>query len=124
VDDKSQDRDIDALIDRLRAVQKRSPSEKPALPKKPTAEEVFVEQSDAHHPHGFGQKLALPGLCNSEGWYWSWDPRAGHYPISVWCGRPTGHAGSHQARDGFNIHRHKVKVFQWNDDAPEHPAHS
>jgi hypothetical protein len=109
--------DLDDLIQRLRSEQKVGPAPR-TLPKRPEAKETLVNASDIPHHQFFGQKVDGGDTCNHEGWYWSWDPRAGHFPISVWCGRPKAHDGLHEARTGITLHRHKIKVLQWEDAAP------
>jgi hypothetical protein len=120
VDEDLSDRpnDLDELILRLRSLQRLTEPPHRNLPKRPDAKEALVDVSDIPHRQGFGQKIAGRDACNHEGWYWSWDPRAGHFPISVWCGRPYGHDGPHEARTGITLHRHKIKVLQWEDAVP------
>jgi hypothetical protein len=84
---------------------------------RPRAEEQVVDHSDVQSGQHFGQKVNDASLCNHEGWYWSPDSmNVGQIPNSVWCSRPKGHPGPHQARSGRAwLHPSKVKVVQWND---------
>jgi hypothetical protein len=82
---------------------------------RPAVREAIVED---RHPTGPGHhpEEPRPDACGHEGWYWSPDPaHAGHAPYSVWCGRPVGHPGPHEARTGLSLNDHRVRVLQWDD---------
>ena len=114
VTESQPDAELDDLIRRVRAQQMPPSWQGDSLPSKPAVTEMLVDETDAHRPQYFGQKVSEAEVCNAEGWYWSRQQPSGEIPLSVWCSRPRGHMGPHQARSGLSLHRHKVKVVQWD----------
>jgi hypothetical protein len=112
---------LSELISRLKAQQRGVPARpRTTAPQLARATEALVDSTDIPHHQVFGEKSRQPGACNDEGWYWT--PAAGNggdFPWSVWCGRPKGHPGPHEARTGFTLRRHQIRVLQWGNRRPE-----
>lgn len=92
-----------------------------AAPGRPIAKELRVADSDTAEAQRQGVKVAVPGVCNAEGWVLRGLPGGGGYgyggdmPVSVWCSRPADHDGDHEARIGRGLlHRHEVEVARWS----------
>ena len=73
---------------------------------RPVARAIRVVASDTAEAQSQGAKVADPEVCNNEGWVirglidaaGQGDGSDLPVPISVWCSRPTGHGGDHEAR--------------------------
>jgi len=90
---------------------------------RPIARTTRVGESDTADVQRQGEKSDDPDRCNDEGWvlHGLTHPE-GHgegsdlpVPISVWCSRPAGHNGDHEARIGRGVaNHHEIDVARWS----------
>jgi hypothetical protein len=110
---------LDELFARLRQEWGSLPPSRTTIQGRPIARAVRVDDSDTAEDQSQGAKVADPEVCDNEGWVIrGLIDAAGHgdgsdlpVPISVWCSRPTGHGGDHEARIGRS--RQLVDVVRW-----------
>lgn len=113
--------DDEARLERLRrAAVPRATKRTSDLPGRPTAHEVIVEHSDVSPKQREFQPVTDPSLCGNEGWIWmglgGGAGVGGDVPASVWCSRPRGHVGAHEARSRRSILRAgKIRIARWED---------
>lgn len=109
----------DALVKRLRRAAKPQVTRpRSDLPGRPTAHEFVVETSDVSPKQREFQPVTDANLCGNEGWIWLGVGGAagvgGDIPASVWCSRPLGHLGLHEARAGRSFrHPRKIRIARW-----------
>ena len=113
---------LDELFARLEQEWASLPTPKTTIQGRPIATATRVRESDTVKAQSQGAKVDGPELCNDEGWVLRGLTDAeGHgegcdlaVPISVWCSRPTGHHGDHEARIGRNlVDPHELDVARW-----------
>jgi hypothetical protein len=113
--------ELDHLTARLRReAASLGPRPRSATPGHPIARELRVVDSDTAEVQRQGAKVAGSGICSAEGWVLRGLTGGAGYgygvdvPISVWCSRPAGHNGDHEARIGRSLlHRHELEVARW-----------
>ena len=113
---------LEELLARLRQEWASLPPPETTIQGRPIARATRVGESDTAEAQRQGANVDDPEVCNNEGWVLRGLTDAeGHgegcdlpVPISVWCSRPTGHFGDHEARIGRGlVERHELEVARW-----------